>query len=300
MRGSIVGPILLIGAGLLFLLNNLGIVDWAVWGGLWRLWPLALVAIGLDLLFGRRRPWLSTLIVLILLVASVGLLMYTGFGSGGNLSTYNLSVPSAGVKTTSVDVNFGAGDLTVDSRSNSEDLVGGTLEYFSDNGTPKVNFDQNGDTANVTISANEGFHFGFFNLGSSRGPHWDIHLNPNIPTSLKAGLGAGNTILDLSKTKLMGLLVHGGAGNSTVTFPPLTAPTTATIDGGVGNFTLHIPQDTEASITIDSGIGNINVDGRFTKQSGDHDIYTTNGYNASPNKLDLKVDAGVGNIDVTP
>ena len=111
LGGSIVGPILLIGAGVLFLLNNLGIVDWAVWGGLWRLWPLALVAIGLDLLFGRRRPWLSTLLVLLLLVASVGLLFYTGFGSGGKLNVYNLNIPIAAAKTANVDISFGTGDL---------------------------------------------------------------------------------------------------------------------------------------------------------------------------------------------
>jgi N-terminal domain of toast_rack, DUF2154/Domain of unknown function (DUF5668) len=263
--GSVVGPLLLIGAGVLFLLNNLGIVDSAVWGSLWRLWPLALVAVGLDLLFGRRRPWLSTLIVLLLLVASVGLLFYTGFGSGGKLNTYNLNVPIAGAKSASVDINFGTGDLTVDSQANNEDLVGGTLEYYSDSGSPRVNVDQTGDTGSVTIRSNEGFHLGFFNLGSTRGPHWDIHLNPAVSTSLKADLGAGNTILDLSKTKLTGLVVNGGAGNSTVTFPQITAQTSATIDGGVGNLTLHIPEGTEARITVDSGIGNVNVDDRFTK-----------------------------------
>jgi hypothetical protein len=307
MGGSIVGPILLIGAGVLFLLNNLGIVDWAVWGGLWRLWPLALVAVGLDLLFGRRRPWLSTLIVLLLLAASIGLLFYTGFGSGGKLNTYNLNFPIAGAKSASVDISFGTGDLTIDSRANSQDLATGSLEYYSDNGAPNVRLDRNTDSTDLTIRSNEGFHFGFFNIGSVRAPHWDIHLNPALPTTLKVDLGAGNTVLNLSDIKLLGLTVDGGAGNASVTFPAVTQPTVSTIDGGVGNLTLHIPKGTEARITIDSGIGNVHIDSRFAKQSSgpdvfvsDPDVYVTAGYDATPDSLDLRVGAGVGNIDITP
>jgi hypothetical protein len=300
LRGSIVGPILLIGAGVLFLLNNLGIVDWAVWGGLWRLWPLALVAIGLDLLFGRRRPWLSTLLVLLLLVASVGLLFYTGFGSGGKLNTYDLNVPVAGAKTANVDINFGTGDLNVDGQPGNEDLATGSLEYYSDNGAPDVRFDRNPDGTGLTIKSNEGFHFGLFNIGSTRAPRWDIHLNPDLPTNLKVDLGVGNTNLDLREIKLLGLTVDGGAGNASVTFPAVTQPTVSTIDGGVGNLTLHIPKGTEARITVDSGIGHVHVDSRFAKQRSDPDVYITAGYEATPDSLDLRVDAGVGNIEVAP
>ena len=113
-------------------------------------------------------------------------------------------------------------------------------------------------------------------------------------------LGAGNTVLNLADTKLLGLTVDGGAGNASVTFPAVTQPTVSTIDGGVGNLTLHIPQSTEARITVDSGIGNVHVDSRFAKQSSDPDVYITAGYEATPDSLDLRVDAGVGNIDVTP
>jgi hypothetical protein len=300
LGGSIVGPILLIGAGVLFLLNNLGIVDWAVWGGLWRLWPLALVAIGLDLLFGRRRPWLSTLIVLLLLAASLGLLFYTGFGSGGKLNTYDLNVPVAGAKTANVDINFGTGDLNLDSRAGSEDLATGSLEYYSDNGAPSVRLDPNTDSTDLSIRSNESFHFGLFNMGSARAPHWDVHLNPALPTNLKVDLGAGNTVLNLSDIKLLGLTVDGGAGNASVTFPAVTQTTVSTIDGGVGNLTLHIPKGTEARITVDSGIGNVHVDSRFVKLGSDPDVYITAGYDATPDRLDLRVDAGVGNIDVTP
>src|SRR5687768_17804000 len=36
----VLGPLLLILAGSVFLLNNLGLLSWNVWGEVWRLWPL--------------------------------------------------------------------------------------------------------------------------------------------------------------------------------------------------------------------------------------------------------------------
>src|SRR5689334_1360425 len=66
-RTPVLGPTLLIGAGLVFLLINLGVLDESVWSQLLQLWPLLLIAIGLDLLLGRRNPALSLLIVLLVL-----------------------------------------------------------------------------------------------------------------------------------------------------------------------------------------------------------------------------------------
>src|SRR6188472_3261560 len=53
MSTPIAGPVILIAAGIVLLLNNLDILPWAIWGDLWRLWPLALIVIGLDLILGK-------------------------------------------------------------------------------------------------------------------------------------------------------------------------------------------------------------------------------------------------------
>ena len=53
-RGGLIGPVILIGLGSVFLLINLGVLSWSVWTVIFRLWPVLLVAAGLDLLLGRR------------------------------------------------------------------------------------------------------------------------------------------------------------------------------------------------------------------------------------------------------
>ncbi len=45
-KWSMVWPVLLIGLGVVFLLDNLGVVSWNVGLMLYRLWPLILVAFG--------------------------------------------------------------------------------------------------------------------------------------------------------------------------------------------------------------------------------------------------------------
>ena len=74
-RGSLVGPLILIGLGVVFLLNNLGILSWSVWEVIFRLWPILLVAIGLDLLVGRRSTLGSLLALALTLIILLRLWM---------------------------------------------------------------------------------------------------------------------------------------------------------------------------------------------------------------------------------
>ena len=47
-RSSLIGPTILIGLGIVFLLNNMGILDWNVWEVIFRLWPVLIIAAGLS------------------------------------------------------------------------------------------------------------------------------------------------------------------------------------------------------------------------------------------------------------
>ncbi len=51
---GIFGGILLIGIGIVLLLNNFGLLSWNIWSVLWRFWPLILIMGGLETLFGRN------------------------------------------------------------------------------------------------------------------------------------------------------------------------------------------------------------------------------------------------------
>jgi len=54
----VVGPLVLIFIGGVFLLQNAGYLPPNFWVNLWRLWPLVLVLAGIELLLAHRVPWL--------------------------------------------------------------------------------------------------------------------------------------------------------------------------------------------------------------------------------------------------
>ncbi len=301
-RGApVVGPVILIGAGVVFLLNNMGVLPWSVWNQLWRLWPLILIAIGLDILVGRRSALLSTFIVLLLVGGGVAFLIYTsGFQSGGTLVQTNINATLSGAKEASVSLELGTGNLTLDTSANSESLATGTLEYYQNRDAPEQSLSTANGRAMLTLRQREGSGFGLgFMFGSNPTPQWNVHLNPNVIMTFNADLGTGNSTIDLSNSKATTVGINSGTGNSTIFFPGKAGQVTGKIDGGVGNLSLKITDGLHVRLDMNKGIGNLHVDDRFTKQ-GDN-IYLTSGYNNSSvkNKLDLKVDAGIGNIEVS-
>ena len=64
-----------IGAGVMLLLSNLGYLPWESWGVLWRLWPLLVIALGVDLLIGRRSVAgaIVSAALIVMLVAAIAL-----------------------------------------------------------------------------------------------------------------------------------------------------------------------------------------------------------------------------------
>jgi hypothetical protein len=69
----------LIGVGVALLLSNLGYLDWSAWTVLWRLWPLLLVALGIELLIGRRSvvgTIISGVLILALVAGAIALAVF--------------------------------------------------------------------------------------------------------------------------------------------------------------------------------------------------------------------------------
>jgi len=54
---AILIPLVLIAAGVLLLLNTLGVLPWDAWSEIWRFWPILVILFGLTILWKNiRRP----------------------------------------------------------------------------------------------------------------------------------------------------------------------------------------------------------------------------------------------------
>ncbi|HKP51401.1 MAG TPA: toast rack family protein [Chloroflexia bacterium] len=292
----ILGPIFLILAGVLFLLNNMGVLPWAIWGQLWRLWPLVLIAIGLDMLFGRRSPGLSLLIMVGVLAGGAAFLYYTGGFDPGKLVSSQLSEPLGNARSADVSVHIGTSELYIDGKASGEQLVAGTLEYYDKEKEPARDVNRNGDRVVINLEQRGDGPSSWFNFDGNRSPRWDLHLATGIPVTLKVDVGTGNTNLDLSALKLERLEVDAGTGNILAQLPSPQGTTPVVVDAGTGSLDMTIPEGVAARIKVSTGTGNTNVASRFQKQSDE--LYESNGYSSASNKLDLDIDLGTGNVEI--
>ena len=115
--GGVVGPLILIFIGGVFLLQNTGYLPPNFWINLWRLWPVVLVLAGIELLLAHRVPWLvlAGLAAVVLVVGAVA--HQLGHVRRPTDSQRRHAAPCqtdlAGATQAAVTVRFGAGELDI-------------------------------------------------------------------------------------------------------------------------------------------------------------------------------------------
>ncbi len=293
-RGSLVGPVILIGLGIIWLLNNLGILEWSVWEMIFRLWPALLIAAGLDLLIGRRSVWGSLLALVLVLAVLAGALWLFGVGIGTGQVSAAEEIRQAldGATQAEVVIGPGVGTLHIEALSELANLVEGAIHLSrGERATPE--FAVEGETATFTLRS-EGVAFGPF-VGSwddQRG--WDLGLNPDVPLQLEVSLGVGRSDVDLTGLTVSDLEVSMGVGQTTVILPD-EGRFQAKIEGAIGQTVVVIPAGLAARIRVDTGLAGRQLPDGYQRRD---DVYTSPGYESADNRVDLEVSQAIGNITI--
>ena len=289
---GLVGPIILIGLGVIFLLNNLGLLGWGIWDVFFRLWPVLLIAIGLDILLGRRAPVFSLLVGLVLIAVFGAAIALSGMWMPGatTLSNTTIAQPLDGAQRANVELQVGVGTLRLSEMNEPDGLIAGTVQVGPDERVTR-SFSVNDGTAMYALRYESNR---FFNWGQRSGDNnlWTLRLNPDVPLHLRIDSGVGMTDANLARLRLTALDIHTGVGQTIATLPA-QGDLPVTIEGGVGETILTIPQGMAARITVEQGLGNVQVIGNYQHQ--DH-RYISPAYNSATNRVDVQVKTGVGSI----
>lgn len=297
-RGGLVGPVLLIGVGIFFLLSNLGLITWDFWEAVGRLWPIVLIALGLDLLVGRRSLLGSALVVLVTVgLLGTGLLWLNQGGGRGEIVSGEISQSLAGATSAEMDIVFSVGRLQLEAlAAESPLLVAGMLEY-DERSREQVEqtFRKEGDVAHFELAARgtaSGIPFGSQNQHNA----WELMLNRDVPLDLQIRTGVGESDIDLSLLNLTNLSVSTGVGQTTIIMPG-QGQVSGVINGGVGELLIRIPDGMAARIDVKTGLGASHIGGDFVR---DGSVYTSPGYETAVDRLDLELRAGIGQVTVQP
>ena len=257
-RTSFFWPIVLIGAGVILLLRNLGIIQAFNFSTLLRVWPLLLVVIGLDLIFGHKSPWVGGLIGLITVAAVVAFLYYApsmGINPTAGVKTEVVSAPLENTQRVEYNLDTSYAPVTVSALSGSTDLVNATIIHHG-----QLEFDVIGDsdkTVNLSETITNDSWFSL-DLGLS-GQKWDIGFNPSVPTSINVNGGSGSIKMDLTGIMLDSLRAHFGSGSSHIILPASATPYGVEIESGSGSVSLSLPVSTDVTLKLDTGSGSVFV-----------------------------------------
>lgn len=290
---TLLGPVLLISVGIILLMNTLGILEWSIWWSLLRLWPVLLIAAGLDLLIGRRSTWGALLVAALTLALLAGALwlIVNEAATGDNVET--IRQPLGEITQADIALNPAIGVLRVDALPESADLVRGTVPEGDGLGV-EVSFAQQGNQATYSLTTS-GEAWMPTPGGWDQDQVWDLGLSPAPSLKLWVNMGAGQTDLDLGGLTLSSLEVDNGLGFTEVTLPA-EGSYSASIGQAMGGITVILPQTLAVRITADTALaGRVLPDGFVQERDN---VYSSPGYSSAGNRVDLNLSLAMGLVTV--
>jgi len=285
-RDGVAGPAFFVGLGVVFLLSNFNMLAWDMWDLILRLWPVMLIAWGLDLVVGRRSI-LGAAVALVLVVAVLaGALLLVGVGSSTSTEAISWD-PDAKITSLRADLEPAIGSLSVQAASEPTPVVQGTLRLWQMKNIRKQMDVEDGvgvfslTTQGVTV---------YYPTMPNSGPRWDLSFSSELPLDLRAHLGVGEITADLRELKLTNLRLEIGLGRIKVYLPAQSF--SARIEGGIGQMTLIIPTETSVNIKTDTGITGVSIPPEFDHRE---DFYSLDNGKDAP-KIDLDLNQAIGSL----
>ena len=261
-HGGFVWSVLLAGLGVIFLLSNFGYIQVSVWTVALRLWPVLLIALGLDLLIGRRRTWVSWVAGIVVGLALVaGIYWFASSYSGGQPANVETFVQPLG-NATSADgsITLTAGDLTVAGGTSSTNVLEAKLGLRSNQ---NVNQSSSVKDAVNNFSINDSSNFTVYPFDLSN-YKWDVKINKTIPTSLIIDMSAGQMELDFSTLNLTSFTVKIAAGTINLMLPDSGAYN-GLIDGAATTMNIKIPAGGKLCLHSDTAVTIFTIPSGFNR-----------------------------------
>jgi hypothetical protein len=290
-REGIVASTFLIGTGVIFLLANLGYLNVSVWQMVLTLWPILIIAIGFDILIGRRSVWASIAGIVVIVAILLGSLWLFGatLTSGTTLTGEQLEQSLEGASRAIVNLEGGAGDMQVSTTDQPDILlVGSVPEEAYDR--IQTSYSVTGGTGTYTLR-DTGVQ-GFVPFGSMQSMAWGFMLTESIPLELTLGLGAGNLDADLRTADLDRLAVNTAVGDTQIILPA-RGRFDAQVNGAIGQIVIVIPSGVGVRVNTDTALVSVDMPDEYLHPG---DIYESPNYSNADSQIDLSVDLAIGNV----
>lgn len=293
-REGFVGSALLLGIGAVFLMSNLGYWNISSWELLLRFWPVLLIALGLDILIGRRSGVIGVLGVLLglgLVAAILALMLLIPLGVGA-VEAQPVSQPLQGVTRASVTVLDAVGELNLGAGAGSGRLVEGQVTASSPTEV-RQEFTLNGGQGIYRLERQGPSAFYPLVGGAGRG-RWELHLTPAIPLELSIRLLIGSQYSDLRQLKVERLESETVLGSNV-----LILPGDGRLNGHaktvIGELVIRVPRQAAVRIQADTGITTLSLPQGYRKEGN---LILSPEAGSAANVIELQVELPIGSLRV--
>ena len=283
-KGVSLGPILVIGLGIIFLLNNFGFLPWEIWQNLWKFWPILLILFGVEVLLGRVSS-LRTVIFLLVLIFLLPLLLILNPLTGNPLATEKLDFekPLGNLTKTEINLNLQSNKLTLSSLElGSDRAIRASVKYSKLLPKADITEERRFGEARYIFTQPEKFLPFSGNLGNTV----DLKLSRLIPNYLYLKANTGVFDLNLEKLNIPQLTISYAKNSNNKTYIKVVA----------AKVLLKIPPELQAQIKTDSVLKEIKIDEkRFKKEANQ---YTTAGFASAANKVQIEISGSASSNEV--
>ncbi len=255
---SLFWPIILVGIGLTWLLVNLGYLPAFSIGQLLRLWPVILIVLGVDMIFGRRFPWAGTVIGLLAVGGIIAFLYMSprlGIETAPQLQTETFTEPVGKATSAVYSIEGSSEPIKISSPAGSGELVHAVITHRA-----IINFDVSGTTEKTihmseTTDSSSWLVWNF----SPEPTKWDIQLAEGIPSELNLDGASGSLDIDLSGVELTQLKADMASGSSEFILPVTEEAYSFDLDSSSGSVRVIIPEGASVNLNLNSSSGAVNI-----------------------------------------
>jgi hypothetical protein len=208
----------------------------------------------------------------------------------GELRTETQSVALGDARSVVVNVSMGVGQLDI--AGGASGLMDSTFTYNVTAWKPVVSYNVQGTEGTLLVSQpnQDGISTG---IGTRY--EWDLRFKNDVPMTVKVDMGVGTGDLRFGGLALSRLEVNTGVGDTTIDLTgQWSQDVNVLVNGGVGQVTVVVPQETGVRITVQGGLGGVNANGLTV--SGN--TYTNAAYGTSEHTININVQSGIGNINL--
>jgi hypothetical protein len=240
----------------------------------------------------NHRPLLAAAVLLVLALGAG--LYFSGVWprTAAQVVRESVSQPLGAATHADVEIAMGIGRLQIGALSQPGALVAGEIAYPDQNHVTRT-FAIDGDTATFKLREQDSQANNLVKYHNDAAI-WALRLTPATPMRLTLEAGVGENTIDLAQLHVTELDLKTGIGTTTLTLPR-QGLVQVQIESGVGNTTIRVPAGVGVRLNTEGGVGNVEFPDAYASHGNMH---VSPGYETSPNRVDLTINTGIGNVTI--